>query len=372
MKRTMVLSILAAMGLPGIMGGCATDDEAPKTGTLEMAVMAQGSSGTTYGLAATFMLNDPEGLSISSSELDPQMSLTLAPRVGSYDLAICEADIQDCDPASVWQLFELECEDPTMPEIELCLNDGLSVHANPVSDAVLVSANPQAISIQLNQTTTAVFEFVVPGDGTVVFARGSLNILAQVQEGLSDGAPCTDGVQCQSHVCGDDGAGGQVCLAPTCSDGVLNGGEQGADCGGPCPTLCPGTCLYDADCAPGEMCQEADPDAGVPGICVHSDGTGCLSDAECPAGEMCEGADPDNEVPGSCVPSDGTGCLTDAECPAGEMCEGADPDNEVEGTCVPASGSGAPCLLDGDCPDPAEICEGADLVQIIYGHCTLG
>jgi hypothetical protein len=43
---------------------------------------------------------------------------------------------------------------------------------------------------------------------------------------------CTDPQQCQSAVC----AG--TCTAPTCTDGVKNGTEEGPDCGGPCPNAC--------------------------------------------------------------------------------------------------------------------------------------
>jgi hypothetical protein len=50
-------------------------------------------------------------------------------------------------------------------------------------------------------------------------------------------APCATGGgclianDCQSLVCGAN----LTCSAPTCGDGVQNGGEAGVDCGGPCP-----------------------------------------------------------------------------------------------------------------------------------------
>ena len=38
-------------------------------------------------------------------------------------------------------------------------------------------------------------------------------------------------------------------LAPTCTDGIQNGGETGIDCGGSCPLKCDSeSCAHDADC----------------------------------------------------------------------------------------------------------------------------
>ena len=51
-------------------------------------------------------------------------------------------------------------------------------------------------------------------------------------EGTCDpGEPCTGPEDCGSLVCNNN-----VCLAPTCMDGVHNGAETGVDCGGP---MCP-------------------------------------------------------------------------------------------------------------------------------------
>jgi hypothetical protein len=46
------------------------------------------------------------------------------------------------------------------------------------------------------------------------------------------GAPCTSGAQCQSNAC----SGGK-CNPPTCSDGVFDGYESSVDCGDPRGTL---------------------------------------------------------------------------------------------------------------------------------------
>lgn len=62
------------------------------------------------------------------------------------------------------------------------------------------------------------------------------------------GATCSMASACASGVCGGNPA---VCAAPTCDDGVLNGGEVDVDCGfTACGTKCPdgSQCSSAADC----------------------------------------------------------------------------------------------------------------------------
>jgi hypothetical protein len=46
-------------------------------------------------------------------------------------------------------------------------------------------------------------------------------------------------------------------VAPTCSDGILNGDESGTDCGGPDCSTCGagGGCTYDSDCV-SNVCED--------------------------------------------------------------------------------------------------------------------
>ncbi|RLB54004.1 MAG: hypothetical protein DRJ42_10325 [Deltaproteobacteria bacterium] len=58
---------------------------------------------------------------------------------------------------------------------------------------------------------------------------------------------CMDGADCDSGVCG----AGNTCEAPTCTDGVHNGGETDVDCGGAgsCPRCADGLdCMDPSDC----------------------------------------------------------------------------------------------------------------------------
>jgi F5/8 type C domain len=63
-----------------------------------------------------------------------------------------------------------------------------------------------------------------------------------------DAKHCKVAADCQSGVCP---TGTKRCAAPSCSDGVLNGGESTADCGAGCVTKCAvlDTCTVGDDCA---------------------------------------------------------------------------------------------------------------------------
>lgn len=64
-------------------------------------------------------------------------------------------------------------------------------------------------------------------------------------------APCDAGLSCANHSdCLSNSCVGAVCLAPSCKDGRLNGGESDLDCGGPAcePCLDGKVCHAHADC----------------------------------------------------------------------------------------------------------------------------
>ena len=121
---------------------------------------------------------------------------------------------------------------------------------------------------------------------------------------------CSDGSDCQSGVC-DDG----TCVAPSCRDGVMNGTETDVDCGGPDCTPCGDGqgCVEGSDCL-SQVCD------GEPGTCLApscTDGivNGDETDLDC--GGAC-GA--------TCEP--GEGCLVGGDClsygcdPGSNLCNG--------------------------------------------------
>jgi hypothetical protein len=123
---------------------------------------------------------------------------------------------------------------------------------------------------------------------------------------------------------------------PTCSDGILNQGEDLIDCGGPCPAC---ECLIDDDCDDGEFCTGVESCDGY-GFCQAG-------------GDPCPGQNCD-EVQDICVPY---GCDLDGTCEMGEDC------NNCPSDCF--TGVGASCgngiceILDGeDCLSCPDDCDG--------------
>jgi hypothetical protein len=81
--------------------------------------------------------------------------------------------------------------------------------------------------------------------------------------GCLNDAPCSQGTDCASGVCGDG-----TCSAPTCGDGQQNQDETAVDCGGSCPQNCPdgGGCDVAGDCQSG-VCDDAGCANGVERCC---------------------------------------------------------------------------------------------------------
>ena len=90
-----------------------------------------------------------------------------------------------------------------------------------------------------NNTSNSPFNF----EGRIVFDAVEIcgNDLDEDCDGVADndcrefetGDACDVARDCESGVCPDD-----VCVDPTCDDGVTNGDETGVDCGGSCPDNC--------------------------------------------------------------------------------------------------------------------------------------
>ena len=113
------------------------------------------------------------------------------------------------------------------------------------------------------------------------------------------GKACTAADDCASGVCTKD-----VCKAPTATDGVMNGGETGVDCGG--ATIAGSDdappCANGLACGTGTDCQSAvcQQDKCVLGSCTDGVKNGDETDKDC--GGSC----------GACA--DGKACLEGADC----------------------------------------------------------
>jgi hypothetical protein len=159
----------------------------------------------------------------------------------------------------------------------------------------------------------------------------------------SDGgvsAPCS-GADCSGGV--------DLPLAPTCDDGTQNGDEAGIDCGGSCPRGCPiGTaCAGDADCREGLFCPV---DTSLCATASCSDGVQNGDEAGADCGGSCPGC-PDGTV--CTLGSDCESGVCAGTCSAPTCDDGVVNQDETGtdcgGSCALGCGSGEGCLIDSDC-----------------------
>lgn len=146
-------------------------------------------------------------------------------------------------------------------------------------------------------------------------------------------AACPGGGAAQTDTTADTGGSTQSAATTTSGEAPTTGVPTTG-----VPTT-GGPACSDADCAPGEFCDESS------GVCAP----GCDEPADCPGGDVCD------ETAHMCVD-----CLADTDCPTGQVCDAA--------ACVAACADDRPCAgdlacCDGHCVDPqsdALHCGGCD------------
>ncbi len=173
------------------------------------------------------------------------------------------------------------------------------------------------------------------------------------------GERCNNAFDCLSRVCGAGGcaAGAQLCCqAPSCGDGIANGGEPVPDCGN---AAC-GLCAVGAVCTASAQCQSGLCQAGRcadPGSCTDGVRNGTETAVDC-GGDRCprcadrlpcvQASDciNNNCFNGVCI-SCGSGVIDGTETDID--CGGSDPFCQ---RCLP----GARCLIGSDCQ--SGVCNG--------------
>lgn len=173
---------------------------------------------------------------------------------------------------------------------------------------------------------------------------------------MSKGAPCGDDGIC-------DGAG--VCVS--CSDGLMNGDEDGVDCGGSRCASCDGAaCSMNAQCARGHC---------VGGICCNEDCPGeCRScttgtcvpipfmnpSGPCSWPVACDGL-------GACKSVIGASCSSGASC-VGGICRGQCP----QGYCYDGVACDGGACIGSICVNPQECTSDGDCDagSCVNGECT--
>ena len=189
-------------------------------------------------------------------------------------------------------------------------------------------------------------------DGGVTDARGE--DVESVQ--------CRENAECDTGLCREG-----ECVAPTCEDGVQNGGETDVDCGGPECAVCEEgeACEANEDCASGACeegtCRAASCDDGVKNGAETGEDCGGPECAACEAGGSCEedrDCASENCEDGECRASacdDGVknGEETDVDC-GGPSCDGCSAgavcstSNDCEsGVCDDGGSCRAPTCSDG-------------------------
>jgi hypothetical protein len=155
------------------------------------------------------------------------------------------------------------------------------------------------------------------------------------------------GADCAESVC----TGGQ-CAAPSCFDGVKNGGEVGPDCGLVCGFLCEagGPCQGDDECV-SLLC--------VQGVCAASSCSDMVKN----------GAESDVDCGGGCAPcADGLACGVAGDCGSsvctGGLCQVGSCADGVKNGMESGTDCGGPCV---QCPD-GEGCAVA--IDCQSGVCT--
>jgi Cys-rich repeat protein len=167
----------------------------------------------------------------------------------------------------------------------------------------------------------------------------------------ANGKMCLVGPDCQSKVCTGD-----VCQVPTCTDGEQNGMETDVDCGGP---LCDSTghqcpvgdkCLIADDCVsllcdamnlcPAPSCMDGVKNGGETGIdCGNTAVTGC---PPCIVGQGCVAESDCQSM--HCV----AGICAAASCTDGIQ-DGGESDVDCGHVCLKLCPTGKKCVVNGDC-----------------------
>jgi hypothetical protein len=168
----------------------------------------------------------------------------------------------------------------------------------------------------------------------------------------ADGKGCLVQGDCTSGVC----SGSHVCSAPACNDGVKNGSETDTDCGGTCTAKCSNgkSCGGNGDCQ-SDICKA--------NVCIAASCTNGVKDTD-ETGVDCGGTE--------CGPcDDGIACALNRDCKSGKctnlICaapscndgvkNGTETDTDCGGTCSAKCDLGKLCSNDVDC---------------VSGHCPSG
>jgi len=161
---------------------------------------------------------------------------------------------------------------------------------------------------------------------------------------------CADDGCCPS---GCDASNDPDCLAETCGNSAVDGGET---CDLAIPAGNPGACPTQAECVAPDSCSTATY-SGDPQQCSAE----CTieTQTQCVDGDGCCPSTCDNTLDNDCAAAVGDACRADGDCESG-FCSSEDVGNWPGGYCS------AGCMVDSDCPGPNTVCAG----RVCAAACT--
>jgi hypothetical protein len=251
----------------------------------------------------------------------------------AFLLASCTLTSSDWEPSPL-----------SAPPPEEAAETGDVLSPDVEADAGATVTSPACDDGQECQVASPLPLDVTCGDGLLNQDESDMDCGGSCQKACGLGASCRDDGDCESgSYCAPETAS---CEVPRCTDGLKNGAEVLADCGG-------GTC---AGCPPGSACalaidcESAVCDAGLCAAATCTDGVKNQNETDLDCG-------------GSCSPCDiGRACLAGANCQsfvctaglcaAASCTDGVKNQNETDvdcgGSCDPCD-TGLACVVAADC-----------------------
>jgi hypothetical protein len=256
----------------GLLGGCASDLADSSDGS-EVTSTAEAVSSTAYSGRASVLLAQVLGISTGVADTGQlpttggtlQASVVTANVPGLFSAAALDASTMGSNGETVSKVTASDvhlgvtlglgvgsvavgANVLSSNATAVCTNGVPTLGGSTVITALTINGKPVVVTGAPNQTVDLLLGKVVINEQSTTLSGPTGSIHAApihvIVAGLAD-----------VSICPSD-AGITCAPAPTCTDGIKNGGETGVDCGGPACAPCAngGGCAQNSDCQSGD-CQ---------------------------------------------------------------------------------------------------------------------